>query len=90
MEANWMKQISSNTICNFFYVFFIVYAFIFVLSVISVIGTAISVKTTPMSMAILANGIITSLIGGTAMLFYYLICDRALLAGQVSSSTPVA
>lgn len=81
MEAEWMKQIPSSTICNFFYFFFVVYAIIFTLSIISVIGTALSAKaSTPLLMSLLANGILTSLIGGTMMLFYYLICDRALLS----------
>ena len=83
MEAEWMKQIPSSTICNFFYFFFVIYAIIFTLSIISVIGTALSTKvSTPLMMALLANGILTSLIGGTMMLFYYLICDRALLAAK--------
>jgi hypothetical protein len=81
MEAEWMKQIPSSTICNFFYFFFVVYAIIFALSIISVIGTAMSAKAnTPLLMSLLANSILTSLIGGTMMLFYYLICDRALLS----------
>ena len=75
-----MKQIPSSAICNFFYFFFVVYAIIFTLSIISIIGTGLSAKVnTPVMMAILANAILTSLIGGTMMLFYYLICDRALL-----------
>jgi hypothetical protein len=81
MEAEWMKQIPNFAICNFFYFFFIVYAIIFTLSIITVLGTALSMKTTsPMMFPLLANGILTSVIGGTMMLFYYLICDRALLA----------
>ena len=81
MEDEWMKQIPSSSICNFFYFFFVVYAVIFTLSIISVIGTATSMKTTtPMLLPLLANAVLTSLIGGTMMLFYYLICDRALLA----------
>ena len=76
-----MKQIPNFAICNFFYFFFIVYAIIFTLSIITVLGTALSMKTTsPMMFPLLANGILTSVIGGTMMLFYYLICDRALLA----------
>jgi len=83
-----MKQIPSSTICNFFYFFFVVYAIIFTLSIISVIGTAMSAKAnTPLLMSLLANSILTSLIGGTMMLFYYLICDRALLTKQSIAST---
>lgn len=87
MEAEWMKKIPSSAICNFFYFFFVVYAVIFVLSLVTVIGTALSVKvTTPMMFPLLANGILTSVIGGTMMLFYYLICDRALLAKPTPAS----
>ena len=89
MEAEWMKKIPSTAICNFFYFFFVVYAIIFTLSIITVIGTALSAKvTTPLLMSLLANGILTSLIGGTMMLFYYLICDRALLANTQESVKP--
>jgi len=74
-----MKKIPSESICNLFYFFFVVYAVIFALSIVTIFSTLFSIKTTPMTIAILANGVITSLIGGTMMLFYYLICDRALL-----------
>ena len=30
MEPNWTKNIPSSTVCNFFYMFFVVYAVIFV------------------------------------------------------------
>ena len=84
MEAEWMKQIPNAAICNFFYFFFIIYAIVFTLSVITVIGTALSMKvSSPMMFPLLANGILTSVIGGTMMLFYYLICDRALIAKDV-------
>lgn len=85
MEPEWMKQIPSSAICNFFYFFFVVYAVIFVLAVVTVIGTAMSMKSTPMLVPLLANGILTSVIGGTMMLFYYLICDRALLVTKTST-----
>lgn len=91
MEDEWMKKIPSTAICNFFYFFFVVYAILFVLSLVTVIGTAMSVKvTTPMMFPLLANSIITSVIGGTMMLFYYLICDRALLAKPGASASASA
>lgn len=82
-----MKNISSTSICNFFYFFFVVYAVIFVLSLLTVVGTALSVKVTaPMMFPLLANSILMTLIGGTMMLFHYLICDRALLAKPAASA----
>jgi hypothetical protein len=87
MEAEWMKQIPNSSLCNFFYFFFVVYAIIFTLSIITLIATFVSVKvSSPMTTALLANGIITSVIAGTVMLFHYLICDRALLAKDVKPS----
>jgi hypothetical protein len=87
MEHEWMKNISSTSICNFFYFFFVVYAVIFVLSLLTVVGTALSVKVTaPMMFPLLANSILMTLIGGTMMLFHYLICDRALLAKPAASA----
>jgi hypothetical protein len=83
MEPEWTKQIPSTAICNFYYFFFVVYAVIFALSIITVIGTAITMKpNSPMMFPLLANVVLTSLIGGTIMLFYYLMCDRALLAKE--------
>ena len=82
-----MKNISSTSICNFFYFFFVVYAVIFVLSLLTVVGTALSVKVTaPMMFPLLANSILVTLVGGTMMLFHYLICDRALLAKPAASA----
>lgn len=79
MEDEWMKNIPSETVCNFFYVFFVIYAVIFALSILAIVGTLVTMKITPVSIALLTHGTVSSLIGGTAMLFFYLICDRALL-----------
>jgi hypothetical protein len=79
MEDEWMKKIPSETVCNFFYVFFVIYAVLFALSILAIVGIIVSMKITPVSVALVANGFISSLIGVTMMLFFYLICDRALL-----------
>jgi len=90
MEPEWTKQIPSSSICNFFYFFFSVYAVIFALSIITLIGTAMTMKpNSPMMFPLFANIILTSLIGGTMMLFYYLVCDRALLAKETKAPAPV-
>ena len=87
MEPQWMKQIPSKTICDFFYVFYIVYAAIFVMVVLLTIGTFFSAKKLGMGgIAMGLQGIAMSLLAGTTALFYYLICDRALL-GKVALET---
>jgi hypothetical protein len=81
MEPEWTRQIPSSTICNFFYAFFVIYAVLFVLSVAATIGAfGITKKLGAAGVAIGIQGLIMTAIGGTMMLFYYLICDRALLA----------
>lgn len=81
MEPEWTKQIPSDTICNFFYAFFVIYAIIFVLSLATTIGViGYSKKLGAAGIAIGIQGVIMTLFGGVITLFYYLICDRALLA----------
>jgi hypothetical protein len=79
MEAEWMKQISNESICTFFYIFFVVYAFFAVLSLVSFIGVFTFMKV-PKGLMV-AHGVqafISLGIATTMMLFLYLICDRAL------------
>jgi hypothetical protein len=80
MEANWMKAIPSSTICNFFYVFFVLYAVILALAVLGFVGIAVSPKlskalSVPNSLGLTVG----ALLAGTQMLFFYLICSRSLL-----------
>jgi len=79
METEWMKQISNESICNFFYVFFVVYAVFAVLSLVSFVGVFTFMKV-PKGLLV-SHGVqafISLGIATTMMLFLYLICDRAL------------
>ncbi len=72
-----MKKISSETVCNFFYIFFIVYATLAVLALIMFIGFIPMMKKGSYLM-----GLQPLLLVGLATvqaLFFYLICDRALI-----------
>lgn len=74
-----MKQISNESICNFFYVFFVVYAVFAVLSLVSFVGVFTFMKV-PKGLMV-SHGVqafISLGIATTMMLFLYLICDRAL------------
>jgi len=84
MEPQWMKAIPSTTICNFFYVFFVIYAVLFALAVLVTIGVVSTFKMKGATgLALGAQAMLTAALGGTMMLFYYLICDRALLSAAV-------
>jgi hypothetical protein len=81
MEPQWTKKISSESICNFFYAFFVIYAVLFVLSLAATVGVfSYGKKMGGLGVALGLQGLIMTAIGGTMMLFYYLICDRALLS----------
>jgi len=84
MEPQWMKKIQSSTICNFFYAFYVVYLVIFVISVITTIGVFVySKKLGAAGIGMAIQGLVISGMGATLTLFYYLICDRALLGNAM-------
>ena len=88
MEPQWTKAIPSSSVCNFFYVFFVIYAVLFALSVLVTVGVLSTFKLKGATgLALGAQAALTTALGGTMMLFYYLICDRALLSGTVKTVT---
>jgi len=80
MEAPWMSAIPNRFICNFYYTFFIIYAIILGLTVFSFVGILFLAKGNKVIQ--ITSGIqmlIAVALAGTAVLFNYLICSRALL-----------
>jgi hypothetical protein len=79
MEPKWTEKIASSTICNYFYVFFVIFA---VWAAISVLGGVWVFATTKMGfgmlLAVLFNTLLSFGISATSALFLYLICERAL------------
>ncbi len=75
----WTDKISNNVVCNYFYVFFIIFA---VWAAISLLGGVWIFATTKMSVGMLIGVIFNILlsfgISATSALFLYLICERAL------------
>jgi hypothetical protein len=79
-EADWMKSISNKFVCNFYYAFFIIYAIILGLTILSFIGVLFLAKGNKVLQ--ITSGIqmlVAVALAGTAVLFNYLICSRALL-----------
>jgi len=90
MEPTVFKSISNYTVCNFFYIFFIVYAVLLGIVVLSGLGTLLFVKM-PTGQQIAAGigyGIAMAVVI-TQLLFMYLLCDRALIAPQMAQTPPV-
>jgi len=72
-----MKQISSSTICTWFYTFYIVYAVILTIVVLGVLYALVSMKKN-LTVSNLFFAFIQALVVATNMLFFYIMCDRAL------------
>jgi hypothetical protein len=79
-EPNFTQQIPSNTVCNWFYFFFALNAFVFGLLVLSVVYiTVTSTKGLSGAMKMdVFRAFIGLILAGTNMLFFYIMCARAL------------
>jgi len=81
-EPEWVKSIPSGTVCNWFYVFFWIYAVLAVLTVVVGSGLLGSSKM-PLGMKLgVGFGYFLALvIMAVHFLFIYVVCDRGLLVG---------
>jgi hypothetical protein len=80
MEPEWTKQIPSSFICDWFYVFFFIYASLFTLALVVLVWLMFTLKKGGISL--LGQVVYVGVMGvfaSTTVLFYYLMCDRALL-----------
>jgi hypothetical protein len=79
-KKQWTDPISDVVLCNYFYIFFIIFSVFAGLSLLAGIYmfTMSSKMSLPMLLALIFNTAITFGISCTSALFLYLICDRAL------------
>lgn len=84
MEPEWTKAIPSETVCNFFYFFFVLYAVIAIFGIIAVVYTAVVAKNIPkmLFLPLILQGLLPTAVAVAGALFHYLVCSRALLSGQ--------
>ncbi len=72
-------KIPDSIICNYFYIFFIIFT---VWSAVSLIGGIWIYATSKMTLGVLIsiifNIVLSFCISATSALFFYLICERAL------------
>jgi uncharacterized membrane-anchored protein YitT (DUF2179 family) len=81
MEPAWMQKISNESVCNFFYAWFVVYAVFFAIALVLVVVTFFMAKKLGAAgIAMGLQSVLTMLIAGSFMMFHYMVCDRALLA----------
>ena len=84
MEPAWTRKISNPMICNFFFGFYVFYAIIFVIFLMFTLGLfRYSKSMGKMGPLVAFNALISTFLAGTMMMFFYLICDRALIQKAV-------
>jgi hypothetical protein len=78
-EPEWTKAIPSWVICDWFFLFFVLNAFILVVLLFSIIFMTVS-STLPKNLRFSNIFMLVTqlMVSGTSTLFYYLLCDRSL------------
>ena len=89
-ETEWMKSIPNESVCSFFYAFFVIYAVIAVLALVATLGIFGLAKKLNLGSFGITAGIgylFAMILAGTQALFFYLICSRALLGKKEQKGT---
>ena len=78
-NPQWTDAISNVVLCDFYYIFFVIFA---IFAAISILGGIYIFATTKMPLSqligVFFNIILTGGLSATSALFLYLICDRSL------------
>ena len=82
MEPSFMKQISSKTVCDLYYIIFVIYAILGVIAVLNVVMVLFSKLPLMLKLAVGAQGLIMAAVLVVLSMFQYIVCDRALLSGS--------
>jgi hypothetical protein len=85
--TDWMNKISDSTLCDYFYIFFIVYAIVAAVALIGAIWM-FAVTKSPNPFIRVFPALLSFGISGTTSLFFYLICERALKPNIAMQSQP--
>ena len=82
MEPSWMQQINSTTVCNLYYIIFVIYAILAVITLINVGYIALTKIPLSIKVAVGLQSLILAAVLVVLSLFQYIVCDRALLSGK--------
>jgi hypothetical protein len=86
-EAEWMEKISSKSICTWYYAFFIIN---FIIAGFALIGLIVGLFALPGPFWLRLLNSVTGIVGLSIAvvngLFFYLMCDRSLLAEKKKDS----
>lgn len=87
-----MKDIPSTTICNTYYAFFVIYAVLFGLGLLSSAYMYFGLKGLNPALKVglfLLNGLFSAVVV-VLMMFMYIMCDRAIVAPEVAAAAAAA
>ena len=79
MEPQWTRNISSETVCNFFYFFYVLYAVLAIFAVFSLISVFFMDLPKNILVSVSIQSLLVTTLAGVTALFHYLVCARALL-----------
>ena len=80
-ESDWMKGIDNQTVCTFFWYYFVAFAIYSVVNIGSAIYTISKLGVSSASSVFMVLLLVLiSLVTITGTLFHYLICDRLIVA----------
>ena len=85
----WTDSISNSTLCDYFYIFFVIFSVWAGLSLLAGIWvfSSSSKMTLTMLFGVIINIILSFGISATSALFLYLICERALKPALQNSAS---
>jgi hypothetical protein len=88
MEPAWMKDIKSETVCDYFYVIFVAVVVIAVLQFVTMISGFFVIKgSMGMRVLLFLMGLLPLALMVANSLFLYVLCDRSLLAKEEPKKT---
>ena len=79
-----MKQINSQTVCNLYYILFVIYAVLAVITVLNVGYIALTKLPLNIKIAVGVQSRILATVLVVLSLFQYMVCDRALLSSKTA------
>jgi uncharacterized membrane protein len=86
MEPEWMEQISSKTVCDFYYIIFIVYAVLAAIAVVNVVVVFFLKIPLSVKLTMAVQGIVAAALLVVLSMFQYIVCDRALLSKKAQQT----
>jgi hypothetical protein len=72
-----MQAIAGSTVCNWFYIFYVVNLIVFVILVVGMVLLAFRTKK-GLTLPNIFFGLISSVVACTNTLFFYIMCERSL------------